>query len=134
MLQISPEKVCFIIVKAREFEVPEDVVEEDLGSNPSDEGFREVLAAYADDPTFEELKAFIEGLNEDEQADLVALLWLGRGDYVAEDWEQAVTDALERHKRSTADYLLGTALLPDLLEEGLNRLDLSCEDFEQGHL
>jgi hypothetical protein len=133
-MDTSIDKVCYIVVKAREFDAQEEVVEEDVGSNPADEDFREVLAAYPDDPTYEELKTFIEDLNEDEQVELVALTWLGRGDFTAGDWNQAVAQARERHKGSTADYLLGLPLLPDLLEEGLAALDLSCMGFEMGHL
>lgn len=134
MLQTNPEKICYIVVKAREFDVPEDVVEEDVGSNPADEDFREVLADYPDDPTYEEIKTYIDDLNEDEQAELVALVWLGRGDYTAKEWNRAVAEARERHKGSTADYLLGTPLLPDLIEEGLAQLGVSCTAFEEGHL
>lgn len=134
MLQTSLEKICYIVVKAREFDVPEEVVEEDLGSNPADEDFRGVLAAYPDDPTYEELKTFIEDLNEDEQADLVALVWIGRGDYTADQWERAVADARDRREGPTADYLLGMPILADLLEEGLAQLGLSCTDIEPGHL
>jgi len=130
MLQTSPEKICFVVVKAREFDVPEDVVEEDVGSNPADEDFREVLADYPDDPTYEELKTFIDGLNVDEQAELVALVWLGRGDYTAKEWNRAVADARGRHEGPTSDYLLGTPLLPDLIEEGLSQLGISCTEFE----
>jgi hypothetical protein len=134
MLRIDPEKVCFIVVKAREFDVPEDVVEDDPGSNSSDEGFRSVLAAYPDDPTYEELKSFIDALNEDEQIELVALAWVGRGDYTAKEWSRAVKDARERREGATSDYLLGTPLLPDLLEEGLAAHGLSCTEFEAGRL
>lgn len=134
MLNMSPEKICYVIVKAREFEVPEDVVEEDPGSDAVDDGFRGVLAAYPDDPTYQELKAFLDGLNEDEQAEMVALVWLGRGDYDAGAWQRAVADARERHTGPSTAYLLGTPLLPDLLEEGLNALGFSCGEFEIGHL
>jgi len=134
MLQTNPEKICFIVVKAREFDVPEDVVEDDPGSNPADDGQRGVLAAYADDPTYEELKTFIDDLNEDEQAELVALVWLGRGDYEARSWSAALKEARARHTGSTADYLLGTPLLADLLEEGLAQHGLSCNEFEIGRL
>lgn len=134
MLQTSPEKVCYVIVKAREFDAPEEVVENDPGSNAVDDGFRSVLAAYADDPTYQELREFLDNLNEDEQAELVALTWLGRGDYDAKDWAKAVSDARARHTRSTTGYLLGEPLLADLLEEGLSALGYSCTEFESGHL
>lgn len=127
MLQIDPEKVCFIVTKAREFEAQEEPPDESSGENAADEDFRSVLLAYADDPTFDELVTFIEGLNEDEQAELVALAWLGRDDYTADDWKQAVQDAVDRRTGSTAKYLLGLPLLPDYLESGLNQLGYSCE-------
>lgn len=130
MEQLSTEKVCFVIVKAREFEAQEDVVESDPGSNAIDDDFRGTLAAYADDPTFEELDSFIGDLNADEQAELVALAWLGRGDYDTEEWDQAVRDAEERHTSGTSEYLLGTPMLPDYLEAGLAQFGRSCLDYE----
>lgn len=134
MLQTNLEKICYVVIKAREFDVQEGVVEDDPGSNPADENFQEVLAAYADDPTYQELQSFIADLNEDEQAELVALAWLGRGDYTADEWNQAVEDARDRREGATADYLLGMPILADLLEEGLAAFDLSCLGVETGHL
>jgi hypothetical protein len=133
-LEIGLDKVCFFITKARELDVQEAVVEEDYGSNPIDEGFREVLEAYADDPTFEELKDYIDGLNNDEKCELVALAWLGRGDFTADDWGEAVRTAHARHTGPTSLYLLGMPLLGDYLEEGLNALGLSCVDIQPGDL
>ncbi len=131
-LQTSVEKICFVILKAREFDVQEEVVENDPASNMSDDNFREVLEAYPDDPTREELKSLIDDMNVDEQAEMVALVWLGRGDYGdgASGWGQAVRDARDRKAGSTSEYLLGEPLLGDLLEEGLDRLGLSCEGTE----
>ena len=130
MDQLSPEKVCFILIKAREFEAQEEVGEPDPGSNPIDEGFRGTLEAYADDPTYDEIKSFIDALNDDEQAELVALAWLGREDYTIEDWNQAVKDAADRHSGATSAYLLGMPMLPDYLEMGLSQFGMSCDEFE----
>jgi hypothetical protein len=80
MLTISSESVCFIIVKAREFDAQDVVTDPDSGSNAADDGAASVLEAHSDDLTQKELVAFINALSEEEQADLVALLWLGRGD------------------------------------------------------
>ncbi len=134
MPSINPETVCYVIVKARAYEAKEEVIEPDPGSNPADDSMIEVLEAYPDDPVFDELKAFIEGLTEDAQVELVALTWVGRGDHGREEWEEAVALARQRHNERTADYLLGMPLLPDYLEEGLAQFGLSCEDFEFGHL
>ena len=77
-LTISPEKVCFIIIKAREFDAKEEVNEPDPGSNPSDDKEAAVLEDREDDPVVEELTSLINSLSEDEQIDLVTLAWLGR--------------------------------------------------------
>ncbi|VFU16640.1 conserved protein of unknown function (plasmid) [Methylocella tundrae] len=93
-----------------------------------------VLEDHGDDPVVEELTSLINSLSEDEQIDLVALAWLGRGDYSANDWATVREEAAGAHNERTADYLLGTPLLPDFLEEGLSMLDYSCEEFEISRL
>lgn len=134
MLTIALEHVCFLIVKAREFDVKVEVVEPEPGSNPGDEDMREVLEDYPDDPVQEELTEFIDGLSYDEQVDLVTLAWLGRDDYTAEDWAEVRQQAADAHNNRTAAYLLGMPLLGDYLEEGISLLGLSCQDFEMGRL
>jgi hypothetical protein len=136
-LAISPEKVCFVIIKAREFDVKEGVADPDSASNPSDDMMIDVLETHADDPVLEELTSFISALSEDEQIDLVALMWLGRDDNTADDWAQLREEARSAHRpkpRHTADYLIGTPLLGDYLEEGLSLLGYSCEAFEINRL
>jgi len=129
-LSISPEKVCFIIVKAKEFDAKDQITEPDPGSNPSDDKEAAVLEDHEDDPVVEELTSFIDSLSEDEQIDLVALAWLGREDYSAGDWPAVREEAALAHNERTASYLLGMPLVADFLEEGLSMLGYSCEDFE----
>jgi hypothetical protein len=133
-LDISAEKVCFIILKAREFDAKVEPVEPDPGSNPSDDGEREILEDYADDPTLAELRAAIDDLNEDEIVDLIALAWVGRGDFDRSSWKSAKALASERHRRHSAGYLIGMPTLGDYLEEGLAALGHSCEEYEREHL
>ena len=129
-LNISSEKVCYIILKAREFDAKVDPVEPDPGSNPTDEGEREILEDYADDPTLAELGAAIDSLNDDEVVDVIALAWLGRGDFGRSEWAEARRLAWERHRRHSAAYLTGMPALGDYLEEGLAQLGYSCDDYE----
>ncbi len=129
-LNISIEKVCYIIIKAREFDAKVDPVEPDPGSNPADDSERVVLEDYGDDPVLQELRAAINGLNDDEVIDLIALAWLGRGDYDKSEWQEARKLATERHRHRSAAYLMGIPALGDYLEEGLSILGFSCEDFE----
>lgn len=133
-LTISPEKVCFIVIKMREFDAKDEVTEPEPGSNPSDDNETAVLEDHEDDPVEEELTSLISSLSEDEQVDLVALAWLGRGDYSAGDWPGVREEAASAHNERTADYLLGTPLLGDFLEEGLSMLGYSCQEFEMGRL
>ncbi|HTQ83740.1 MAG TPA: DUF3775 domain-containing protein [Pseudolabrys sp.] len=134
VLTISPEKVFFAIVRAREFDAKDEISEPDPGSNPSDDMDVAVLEDHDDDPVVEELTAFINSLSEDEQVDLVALAWLGRDDYSANDWAEVRAEAARAHNERTAAYLLGIPQLGDFLEEGLSTLGYSCEDFELNRL
>jgi|RhiMetdeSRZDD1v2_1073273.scaffolds.fasta_scaffold90618_3 hypothetical protein len=131
---LDTEKICFIIVKAREFDVKEEVIESDYASDAPDDKFVQVLEDHADDPAAEEIKSLIEAMNEDEQLELIALAWVGRGDFGAEEWPEAVALAKERRVGSTAAYLLGLPLLGDFLEEGLAAFGRGCDDVEAAHL
>ena len=129
MLTIPLEKLAYIIDKAREFdaEVPSDAEE---SSNAADDDEREILLDTPDNPTAQELRAAIDGLNIDEREELLALVWLGRGDYDAENWSEALRQV--RQTSTETAYLLGTPLLADYLEERMSALGLSLEDFQRG--
>lgn len=130
-LTISAGKVATILAKARQFDVKDVVTDPDSGSNASDEAMLSVLEDHADDPVRSELTATIRGLNEDEQIDLVALAWLGRGDGDLEDWEDMRAEAARARNKRTAEYLLGMPLLGDYLDEALTQFGHSAEEFEQ---
>ena len=133
-LGIDLETVCTIAIKAREFDAKVEVTEPDPGSNAADDAVGAVLQDYPNDPTLEELTSLIDGLNEDEQVSLVAIAWLGRGDYGEADWEEVVAEARGARSDHTARYLTGIPLLADYLEEGLAKLDRSCDDYKMGRL
>lgn len=133
-LTVSPEKVCFLIVKAREFDAKDIVTEPDAASNPADDRDVAVLEDHRNDPVVQEIVSLINSLSEDEQIDLVALTWLGRDDYTAEDWAEVRAEAARQHNDRTAAYLLGTPTLGDFLEEGLSMLGYSCQEFEINRL
>ena len=133
MLVIPLETLAFIIVKAREFdaEVP---IEPDAatGSDPPDDDERQVLFDTPDVPTEQELRDAIGGLGDLERQELLALMWLGRGDYDAENWREALQQSGETMTANFTDYLLRTPLLGDYLEEGAVALGLSLEDTQRG--
>jgi len=126
-LEISPTKVGFVIVRAREYGAK--VGAWDDGAT-SDHDADSILEDFKDDSTFAELREFIRDLNVDEQVSLVALAWVGRGSFSADELDDALETARAEHNKRTAEYLLGMPLLSDYLEEGLSALGYSVEDAE----
>ena len=125
MPDINPEKVYFIVEKAREWLDAEEGASTE-GSDPDSD-----LDRLTHDPgkAFrDELVAFITDLDVDEQDALVAMMWIGRGDFEPEHWLAAVKLAGERQEVSVADYLLGSPQLPDYLEEALADFGFSNGD------
>ena len=133
-LRISTEKICYVVVKAREFDVKVAPEWMDTGSNPTDDGMTRVLEDYRDDPTLAELSSYLRNMNEDELEDLIALTLLGRGDYSIDEWEDLMSEAAELRKNHPVRYLIGIPLLGDYLEDGLSEFGLSCAEFEAGRL
>lgn len=133
-ISIDPEQVCFIILKAREFDVKVAPDDPDSGSNPTDDRDVDILEELADDSTLLELTGAIEALNADQKAELLAMCWLGRGDYEAREWFLALRQARRSVDAHLLSYLLGTPLLGDFLEEGYSQLGYSCDDVELGRL
>jgi Protein of unknown function (DUF3775) len=127
-LSISTEKVCFVIAKAEEFDAKDVVTEPDPGSNPADDKMLSVLEDHNDDPVVAEIAGVINAMTEDEQVDLVALMWLGRGDGTLAEWDELRAEAARAHNKHTARYLLGTPLLPDYLIDALLIFGRSCDD------
>jgi hypothetical protein len=130
-LSISPEKVFFIVAKARQSD--NKATESDLATDQSDDDMTYGLEDHSKETDRSELSGFIRGLNVDEQIDLVALMWLGRGDGDLDSWHDLRAEATRAHNNRTASYLIGTPMLADYLEEALSQFGKSFEDFE-GHL
>lgn len=107
-LPISPSKVAFVIIRARKFDA-------DMPG-----------AGQA-----RELRAFISALNEDEQAALTAVMWIGRETFEPEELAEAIATAKAEATAPTEDYLLGIPLLADYLEDGLIALGIDPDDAEE---
>lgn len=128
MPSIDPDKVCHIIVKARALSAKTDSGIADSGSDMIDDDMLEVLDEETEDATDQELAAFLDGLNVDEQIELVALAWIGRGSFTREEWDEAVREARHAHGRRTVEYLTGMPLLGDYLADGLAEFGHTCDE------
>ncbi len=136
-LRISPEKVCFVEMRARQIEAKEVGGGMGDGSNPSDQGIDDeapdidALDADLDDATEMELRDAIISLNEDERLDLIALMRLGRDDAATlDDWGEIREEVAASQDTPAEDYLVGTPLLSEYLEEGLDKFGIRCTDVE----
>ena len=127
-LSISPDKVFFIITKARQSDIEADEPELISGLTDDDSVQGRGVGNGTDSA---ELSGFLRDLNVDEQIDLVALMWLGRGDGDISNWRELRSQAAQAHNNRTAAYLIGTPMLSDLLEEAVSQFGLSLEDFEE---
>ena len=117
--------LAFLIEKARAFDAQVEVDDPDSGSNPADDKEVSVLEDTPDNPVEEELAATLRGMNDDQLTQLLALLWVGRGDYDRNSWHEAVRQAREAKNKRIVRYLIGTPMLGDLLEEGLAELGVN---------
>jgi hypothetical protein len=133
LLQIAEDKVARIIVRAREFDVKVAPWDDSTREEREDD-ITSILEATSLDPIAAELKAYIDDLNDDEQASLVALMWVGRGTYEPDDLEDAMSTARSERVNKTSTYLLGIPLLADYLEEGLEKLGYSTGDVDDEEL
>jgi hypothetical protein len=126
-MDIAVETVTEIVMRLRAIEVKEGNTDPDSGSNPIDDGATDVLISGTDDATESEIRSMISGLNDDARAELLALLYIGRGDMEPEEWGEAVRFAREREAagEGAVQALLSSPLAGDLLEEGLDALGLS---------
>ena len=126
-MDIALDKVTEIILRLRAVEVKEGATDPDSGSNPIDDGATDVLVGGTDDATEQEIRSMIAGLNDDERGNLGALLYIGRGDYEAAEWGEAVRFAKEREAAgdTVMRELLTTPDAAPLLEEGLDALGIS---------
>ena len=130
-LAIAPEKVAFVILKAREFGAKVAPFDEgDTETADEQDDADGVLENRIDDPDLLEMTAFIRALDVDEQTNLVALAWVGRGTFDLEDWDEAVTTARDEATTSTARYLAGMPLLADYLVEGLAAFGVDVAETE----
>jgi hypothetical protein len=129
-LEIAPEKVAHVIIKAREYDVKVGAWNSSPEEGDAAEDPESILEDFANDPTRAELSGFLRMLNNDEQASLIALMWVGRGTFEAEEFDEAVETARAEHANGTSRYLLGTPLLANYLEDGLEKMGFSAEDVE----
>ena len=126
MKEISAEKLSYVIAKAREMESGVEGRKTNGSKRAAASGGDGCARARA------ELAGFIEAMGEDEQCELIALCWVGRGKFTREEWTSALVEARNHLKQPTAAYLLGNPRLAPHLESGLAEFNQTSDGFELG--
>ena len=130
-LRISTDKVCAFIEAAREVagKVPSTAGDSTTTGDDSRLVTIEEPEGIGEDEDARrgEMIEFVAGLNVEEQTDLLALIWLGRGDYELAEWDDAVAEAEARIAARDPDYMIGDAALPEYLGGGLEAFGRSCD-------
>ena len=127
MLDVNPDIICRLIELAREFHAQEEVVIPEIKGNPSGDWAAQTLASHLDDMTMQEFKSIIQDLEPDQQHQVVALFWVGRGDFDIDEWEDVLEQASDAWTPRTAEYLIVHPLLAEHLTEGLDLFGYSCD-------
>lgn len=131
-LTIPLSKLGFLIVKARAFDAEVPPVGAEDGSDMVDDKAVAALEESADNPTREEIGGALREMNVDQINEILALMWIGRGDFDEDQWDEALDQARSTTNPRVTRYILETPLLADLLEEGLDKLGYNVADEETG--
>jgi hypothetical protein len=129
VLTLPVETAFFILTKAREFDSKVEETDPDSGSNPADDLGVDILESRRSDTVLTELTAAIARLNDDEQLDLITLIWIGRGDFTLDEWGEARQAARDIGRARTPRYVIEIPLVSDYLDEALTQLGYSLEDY-----
>lgn len=127
MLNVNPDTVCRLIELARSFHVKEEIVIPEEPKGPDDDWHVQILADHPQDPVFKEFRSIIQDLEPDQQQEVVALLWVGRGDFEPEEWDAVLSEAAYAWNTKTAEYLIAHPMLADYLTDALEMYDYRCD-------
>lgn len=129
-LGLNPEKVCFVIVKAREWGAQTGLGAPTEASDPLDDQDARVLSDTRGGRPEDEIQSIVSRMTEPEQLNLFALALIGRGSHEIENWQDALRDARVAQEENTLlNRLFDMPLLADHLEEGLSQWGHTCRDY-----
>ncbi|HEV2550556.1 MAG TPA: DUF3775 domain-containing protein [Stellaceae bacterium] len=128
-LAINPEKICAFIEAAREVAGLVPSTAGDATTTGDDSRFTTMIEPVdGSDPRRREMVSFVAGLDAEEQAHLLALILLGRGDHSIEEWDDALIAARDAIDDKSADFMIGDPAPPAYLMEALEASDESCAE------
>lgn len=125
-LTISLDELFRIVLRAREYDAQVPAVDPDDSSNMADDNAVDVLEDSSNSSVEEELSSMIDDLNDDEKAEVYALMLVGSGAFEPSEWDEAIEAATDEVTDIT-DELMQTPMLASLIEAGLAAFGLSVD-------
>lgn len=122
-LILTETVVSNLVLRLRGVQGRDAVSDPNSGSNPIDDGMIDALQTGVGDLSRQVVRQHISELSPQEQIELVAMFWIGRGDFEPAEWVEAVKTAEEQRETPTATYILGQPLAADFIAEGWDKLE-----------
>jgi hypothetical protein len=126
-LTLKPDEAFFILLKAREFDEEADRSDSDPDAGEdTDQGIADGAAGWE---TLAELAGALRSLNDDARLDLIALIWIGRGDFALSEWSDARHAAADIGRGRFVRYVTGIPVVSDYLDEAFSQVGWSFEQY-----
>jgi Protein of unknown function (DUF3775) len=122
MPKISAAKVAHAIARAREHDIVAGSWERLMQRAFLDEPGHQTTDSFNSSIAGGVLAEYVDTLDQDEQASLLAIAWIGRGMFPPENFAEAFEKAKSEHLFVDASNLIGIPLLADYLYEGVEKL------------
>ena len=119
-MNIAERHVRDLILRARAYDGKEEIEDFQPDPDSGETDAAESLQTGQSDPTRAEIERWFSARDEEALAELLALYWIGRGDFEGREFRRAVRDASQHPAERTPAYLLGAPMLGDFLEMGLD--------------
>lgn len=120
---VAKGRAAFFPMPSDEADMAQQTLELDSGTELSEPPAARLSEETAENATREETAAMIDSLNVDEQAEIIALTWIGRGDFEPAELEVAVREAKAAANGPASTMLMELELFPTLLADGLDRYE-----------
>jgi hypothetical protein len=123
-LSLDPDYLRMLVLRVRAIMGKEDTEVSEEGPHPIDDERPPAFQEDSNDLSREEVLEEIRGLDARQQAELVALMWLGRDEGAPEEFGDLVRLAASRREVPTENYLLDHPLVAEYWLDGIERLGL----------
>jgi hypothetical protein len=97
----------------------DDILHPQTSSNPEDSRSLLSLHKVKGTPPYKKLNRLVDHLQPHQRCQILALIWIGRGEFSADQWELAINKAKEFKQHNITDYMISLAEVSSFLKNGI---------------